>query len=242
MGDSKATIGASICAVMAEIKRLKKADKNDFAKYLFTSVDDFKDEVRPLMAKHGLLVNMNELSLDTQVITNDKGKETLVSSYKFSIELEHAETGDKQQAENITIMLPYTGAQTTGAARSYALKEWFKSKFLASSGDQGAEADHNEQAQYSTKDRLGKPAARELSGELDKELNELANKKDIDALRAWWPEQYYRIETLPKDWEIALKTRWQTAGKELKANEDLDKMSNEQLDEIAMGKKPTEAA
>ena len=60
----------AICKVMGDIQRQEKLGKNTFDNYNFTSIDDFKDHIRPLFAKHGLSVAINENTLTTQDIKN----------------------------------------------------------------------------------------------------------------------------------------------------------------------------
>ena len=220
-------LASAVCAVMAEVKRLEKADENKFANYKFVSVDDFKDAVRPLMAKHGLSPHVDEKSFRMEEVG---AKKTATAIFKYAITLYHS-SGESSKPERATVALPFVGAQTSGIAKSYAIKEWFKSRFLASAGDSQEESDF----MYNVQDNsLSKQAARTLYDELTKELNDLVTLRDAKNLYAWWNEQYYRIQTLPKDWEIGLKTDWSKEGKTLKAQADLDKMSNEDLDKMAM--------
>ncbi len=231
--DKHQNLAAAICAVMSEVKRLEKADKNAFANYKFTSVDDFKDAVRPLMAKHGLSLHINEKSFDIKEFesTDKAGKPKKITAaiFKYTLRLYHI-GGGVSKPENRSVAFPFVGAQTSGIALSYTIKEWFKSRFLVSSGDQNEEADLMDNT---TELRLSKQAARDLSEELDKEMNSLVTMRDLDALRSWWREEYYRIKTLPTDWEVTLKTKWAREGQALSAQEGLDKSSNDDLDAIA---------
>jgi hypothetical protein len=165
------TLGKSVIALMAEVKRLEKADKNDFSNYMFTSVDDHKDFIRPLMAKYNLFPSIDELSFKLKEITtvdkSGKSKVGTVAIYNFSIVLEHA-LGEKSEQERRTVALPFVGGQTSGIALSFALKEWFKSKFLVSTGDQREEADLMDNT---AEMRLGKQDGRKLYTELENEMD-----------------------------------------------------------------------
>lgn len=232
--ETESNLATAVCAVMSEVKRLEKADKNEFAKYMFTSVDDFKDAIRPLMAKHGLSVHVDEKSFKIQELdTADKTgkvKKSNIAKYKYAMTLYH-KSGENSKPERATVALPFVGAQTSGIAKSYAIKEWFKSRFLASAGDQQEEADLMDNT---NEGRLTKAESRRLEEALRAEMNGIVELRDHVKLRDWWQENYYRIQTLPKDWEVGLKTDWITQGRTLKAQDDLDKATDDELDERAV--------
>jgi hypothetical protein len=210
---------------------LEKQHKNEFAKYKFTSSDDFKDAIRPLLAKHGLWIRMQERDLKFQEVRNDKEKQTFVAVYHFTIQLCHASGGE--EPEHITVALPFTGAQTTGAARSYAVKEWFKGKFLMSSGDIDAEADLTG---HDTGDRLSKAEARETYTGLQAELATIsANADTAQEIADWYKENEYRVKALPKDWEVSLHTAAIQAWKAfVKAPKPANNTKKAKLEPVAM--------
>lgn len=144
-------LNKAVCAVMAEVHSLKKAEKNDHGKYNYVSVDAFKDFVRPLMAKNGLSLLTNEVDFALDTVQSRNGP-TVVARITFEFTLHHI-SGEIAPAERATIVLPYTGAQTAGAAKSYVIKEYMKGKFLVSTGDKdliegGADADAYKQQEY----------------------------------------------------------------------------------------------
>lgn len=220
----------AVCVVMTDFVRLKKGDTNDHGRYDFTSVDDFKDALRPMLAKNGLSIHVSQKKFEMIEFTDSKDKRKSVAQYDMEITLTHI-SGERDEPEGMTVALPFTGAQTSGAARSYAVKEWMKSRFLASSGDEQDEADLLEQARDGL--RLSKQEARVINGELYEEMRQVTLLRDHVKLGEWWQENRHRIETQPKDWFILLKTEYVTNYKELKAQEDLDKMSDGELDEMA---------
>lgn len=144
-------LNKAVCAVMAEVHSLKKAEKNDHGKYNYVSVDAFKDFVRPLMAKNGLSLLTNEVDFALDTVQSRNGP-TVVARITFEFTLHHI-SGEIAPPERATIVLPYTGAQTAGAAKSYVIKEYMKGKFLVSTGDKdliegGADADAYRQQEY----------------------------------------------------------------------------------------------
>ncbi len=224
-------IREAICAVMSDLQRLKKADHNKFANYDFTSVDDFKDAVRPLMAKYGLFHHTTQDVFATEIITDGKGKTHTFARFDFLITLKHI-SGGEEPPELITVMLPFTGAQTSGAARSYALKECLmKGRFMASAGDMQEEADMLDNSREGL--RLSKADARDMDKKLRAELRDAEKSADHEAVAAWWQSSKERLDSLPKDWFLALKNEYAETYSGLKAQADLDAMSNDELDILA---------
>lgn len=99
MSEPTPKLNAAIAAVMAKVKRLEKGDRNNFGKYAYTSVDDFKDAVRPLLAEAGITIHATEVgTVETIELTktDDSGRQTksVVAKYVFSFTLEH-NSGEK---------------------------------------------------------------------------------------------------------------------------------------------------
>lgn len=212
-------------AVTAEIKRLEKTHTNSHGGYQFTSVDDFKDQVRPLMAKNGLDLHVSEESFALSTIKTGKdGKDTNVATIRFRFVIEHV-SGERSEPSFFTVCLPYTGAQTSGAAQSYAIKEGvYKGLFQASSGDVAEEADLHDQAQFIANERLGKAEARPLFEGLQRELRAVvAETRNADDLYKWWASNRDQIRIQPVDWEATLKKEYADEYKTLKASEEIDR-------------------
>lgn len=212
-------------SVIADIKRLEKSHTNSHGGYQFTSVDDFKDMVRPLMAKNGLDLHASEESFALSTIkTGKEGKETNVATIRFKFIIEHV-SGERSEPSFFTVCLPYTGAQTSGAAQSYAIKEGvYKGLFQASSGDVTEEADLHDQAQFIANERMSKAEARPVFESLQRELRAVvAETRNYDELYKWWSANRDQIRIQPVDWEAMLKKEYADEYKTLKANEDLDR-------------------
>lgn len=142
--DGCAQLNKAVSAVMAGIHSLRKSEVNKHGQYNYVSVDAFKDLVRPLMAQHGLSLSITEIDYGIETLQGRNGA-TVNAKITYELRLRHisGEIGDPERA---TIMLPHTGAQTAGAAKSYVIKEYLKGKFLVSTGDKdmiegGADAD-----------------------------------------------------------------------------------------------------
>lgn len=211
-------------AVTAKIKRLTKDHRNTHGGYQFTSVDDFKDAIRPLMAEQGLALHVSEDSFALGTVKAKEGKETNIATIRFKFMLEHT-SGEKSEPSFFTVCLPYTGAQTSGAAQSYAIKEGvYKGLFQASSGDVEEEADLHDQSQIVGNDRLSKAEAKPLYEALQRDMQAVINDtRDKDKLYQWWADNKEQTRILPRDWEAMLKKEYADEWKVLKANEDADR-------------------
>lgn len=215
-----AEFGAAVCAVMAEVRRLEKKGRNEFAKYAYTSSDDYKDGIRPLLARHGLDIDIEEEAVDFREIKDEKEKQKFVVAYRFAMTLRFG--AEEAPPSHITVVLPFVGPQTTGIARSYALKEWMKGKFLLTSGDTSDEADAL--ASGSGGQRLSKQEARETYTRLQEELAAVDEEaKDANAVNKWFQENLYRVEVLPQDWYLSFRADAQGRHKALKERFAMDR-------------------
>lgn len=224
----------SICSVMSKIQRLDKADKNVFGKYDFTSVDDFKDHMRPLLASSGLEIGMNET--ECEITTLDDKKGTALARFTYEFTINHV-SGESAPAEARTVIVQYIGAQTAGSAQSYALKEYFKSRFHASSGDTEAEADQRAHDDMMG-DKMSKQESRGTWDKLKKDMNSVIDGNDHLALQDWWSTNRSVLMTLPADWFNMMKSDYGDAWTRLKAEAELDGMSEADLDEMAQNSAP----
>lgn len=206
-------INEALRAVLAEIHRLKKGDKNDHGKYAYVSVDDVKDHVRPILAKHGLHVSVCEVSFDLIGVESRNGV-TSSARICYDITLRHV-SGEALPPDRITIVLPYTGAQTAGAARSYAVKEWMKSTLLVSTGEKdaiigGADADAYEQQDYTAPAPKSSYRARKEDGpafeEIQKNLGQIQREGSLDDLVRYWKGEKVQsaLKTMKKEWHDTL--------------------------------------
>jgi hypothetical protein len=221
------SLGAAKIAVMRVIKRMEKEHTNQHGGYKFTSVDDFKDEIRPLMAYHGIELHVSEEGYDLTTVKNSKGNESTVAKIRFRFVLGHV-SGEKSEPSYMTVCLPYTGAQTSGAAQSYAIKEGvYKGLFQASSGDVSEEADLHDQSKFSAAERLPKAEAKPLYEALQRDVRATAEEtRNPEEIRKWWTDNLQQIRMLPADWELLMKQECSSEVKKLEAAEALDRVQN----------------
>jgi hypothetical protein len=215
-----ANLAKAVCGVMAEVKRLAKDARNNHGGYDYVSVDDFKDSIRPLLAKHGLDARITEVSHSIEQLETKSGK-SVSAVFTFEIRLRHT-SGEQDEPERTTVMLPHTGAQTTGAAKSYALKEWLKGRFLVSTGEKDADADAMPPEQYtggsiSHRATAARMPKREASPIYTQLVTELRKATTTEALTQWKELRQKEIDSLPDDWFSHFKRDWQAHKDELAA-------------------------
>lgn len=181
------------CAVMAEVKRLSKGARNAHGNYEYTTVDDMKDSLRPLLAQHGLDVRISEAEWCIDRLEAKSGPQ-VAARFVFDVVLRHV-SGSEDPPERITILLPHTGAQTTGAARSYAVKEWLKSRFLVSTGERD-EADSSAPQDYTGTGNGDSDKADQSGIVLTQLVNSLRSTRTEAEYRAWKEKRGYEIAGL----------------------------------------------
>ena len=216
-------IHEAMTLVLRDIHRLKKGDKNDHGKYAYVSVDDVKDHVRPLLSERGLHIAVNELAFDMLGVESKNGV-TTSARITFAITLRHV-SGEELPPDHITIVLPYTGAQTAGAARSYAVKEWMKGTLMVSTGEKdaivgGADADAYEQQDYTAPVKKSSYQAKKEDGpafeRIQKGLHDIEKEGGLEDLVLFWKNEQPSLKTMKAEWlrtlteqKDELKTRFE---------------------------------
>jgi len=123
-------INAAINAAMGQIQKLAKGDRNQHGNYSFASVDAFLDMCRPICAEHGLHPQVDSVGTETFSAGNAK----LWAKFSYKIGMGHV-SGEKTDPVGMDVMLPLTGAQTSGSAQSYAVKQYLRALLLISTGE-----------------------------------------------------------------------------------------------------------
>lgn len=204
-----AGLSAAKIGVMSEMKRLVKSTENKHGRYMYVPIDEVKDFIRPLLVRHGIAFSVSEAGkLELTEVPNSKGGTTTTAVIPYSMTITHAKSGE-HSSETITVVLPYTGAQTAGIARSYAVKEWAKATLQLSTGDDAAdEADNMKQANYGKErefdpDAVPKAHAR---GIYDGLVQDMSTYTSLDKLELWWLSATIseRRRALPASWKRTL--------------------------------------
>ncbi len=123
-------INAAINAAMGQVQKLAKGDRNQHGNYSFASVDAFLDMCRPICADHGLHPQVDSIGTETFSAGNSK----LWAKFSYKIGMGHV-SGEKTDPVGMDVMLPLTGAQTSGSAQSYAVKQYLRALLLISTGE-----------------------------------------------------------------------------------------------------------
>lgn len=123
-------ITSAIAGIMGDIQKLPKTAMNKHGSYNYASIDDFLDTVRPLCAKHGLVILQDEES-------NETADNWLHIVFRFT--LLHSSGTERDGGKRSVSVNAKMGAQAYGAAQSYALKQYMRSLFQISTGEQSDE-------------------------------------------------------------------------------------------------------
>lgn len=142
----EAGIFAAIAHAIGEVKQLGKSDRNKFDGYDFVSIDKFLTLVNPICAKTGLFPSINQDAVELYENTNSKGGKATWARFYYSISLHH-KTGQTFGPCKSMVAVPMNGAQASGSAQSYALKQFFRGIFLIPTGDKD-DADLNATEQH----------------------------------------------------------------------------------------------
>ncbi len=130
-----AAVAKAICMVMADVPKLGKGEKNQHGNYNFASIDDFLEAVRPLCAKHGLIIIQDEEAFEMK-------EGWLVMTFRFTLAHSSGETWAHRPTRTIMVSAKM-GSQAFGAAQSYALKQYMRSLFQIATGEKGNDADEH---------------------------------------------------------------------------------------------------
>lgn len=146
-----AEIAKRVLLVMKAVGPLAKDSKNEQGRYDYTSVDAFLEMVGPACAEAGLIIAPVELSADLSTFeaTDRDGKtkqrRQIAFKYNFMLIAEDGTTWCNEKDVR-TVIVEATGAQASGAAQSYALKQYERGLFQIPTGDEDADAHDKMQA------------------------------------------------------------------------------------------------
>lgn len=204
-------VAAALAAVMSEVPKLSKSERNSHGSYNFASIDDFLEAVRPLCAKHGLIIVQDEESFETIQAGKDRnGNDRTWLLIRFSYTLAHAsgETWGHKPTRSIMVDASM-GSQAFGAAQSYSLKQFERSLFQIATGEKDADADTHPPADLpvarsvsvsrgvsKAKEKAnGSPSARFVHTA----VSEISGIQTLDRLKAWWEANASHIAALSEE-------------------------------------------
>ncbi len=208
-------VAAAINDVMKAVKRLEKGEFNQHGRFKFTGIDDFLDASRPLCAEAGLVIVQDEEDFEVVSVRGKDGDAAWLK-LRFTFTLAHisGETWNKPIRRSIMVMASM-GAQAFGAAQSYVEKQFLRSLFQMSTGD-NEDADNHAQGSLPPVKRYEAPpkadnGVRRLSSALakdrglDKELRDaVAGCTTLDELAEWDRDFDRHTAEAPNSWLDAI--------------------------------------
>jgi|TARA_Y100000289_G_C3891431_1_gene134170 hypothetical protein len=135
---NQSAVNAAIAEAMAEIKTVSKNESNAHGNYNFASIDGFLGGCRDACHKNGLHPEISCINYEQYPGTNNK----MWATYTYEMSMCH-KSGEETKPVVTVVALPVTGAQTSGSAQSYALKQYLRGLFLIQTGE-ADDPDYNE--------------------------------------------------------------------------------------------------
>tara|TARA_R110000765_G_scaffold1452_1_gene3678 strand:+ start:100 stop:759 length:660 start_codon:yes stop_codon:yes gene_type:complete len=126
----RAKVNAAISKTMAAVQTVGKDDLNQHGNYNFASIDGFLGGCRDACAANGLHPEISVISYEPFTGSNSKQWAT----YTYEVVMCH-DSGEETKPVQTVVSLPITGAQTSGSAQSYALKQYLRGLFLIKTGE-----------------------------------------------------------------------------------------------------------
>jgi len=124
------SIATAINKIMLRLsKPLEHDAENKFQKYKYTSIDGFLKQVHPACAEAGLIIVPHEQSSEI----SPSGK-NLTVVYQYILVHKDGDTWDFPTTKHIVV--PFGNGTAMGTAQSYALKQFMRSLFQLSTGEQ----------------------------------------------------------------------------------------------------------
>jgi hypothetical protein len=136
-------IAEAVVKIMAGANQLGFDEKNTHGGYSYASIDKFLASLRPLCAKHGLVILLDETGCEFKEgppREDNQGRPRPPQTYAF---LEYAVWLIVESATwgplTRRLALPATGPQSFGAAESYVLKRFMRNLFQIPTGEKDAD-------------------------------------------------------------------------------------------------------
>jgi hypothetical protein len=189
-------IYAAIAAAVGEIKQLGKTDRNKFDGYDFVSIDKFLKMVNPICAAHGLFPSISMTDCQLYENVNSKGGKSTWARFYYDISLHHA-TGETFGPHCMMVAVPMNGAQASGSAQSYALKQFFRGTFMIPTGDKD-DADLNATEDHAAPAPRQQKPARTIPDQAESEAVKYLNgAESLQDLQERWGKLPPSVKTMP---------------------------------------------
>ena len=128
-------IAAGIVQVMANVKKLAKADTNGFEHYDYASIDAFLEAMGPICAAAQIFITAEEEDIEVMSVEKaDKSRQKSQLRIRWAFTIGHS-SGVTFGPLHRTVIVEGAGAQAFGSAQSYAQKQFMRSIFQIPTGD-----------------------------------------------------------------------------------------------------------
>lgn len=207
-----AEVAGAIIKVMKGLGTLAKDNENKFDHYNYASIDDFLKHVRGHCAEAGLFFVPHEArEPELQEVTKKDGKPMVVWNSRFAFDIVH-ESGASHGPLYKTVVVQANGAQASGSAQSYALKQIMRGLFQIPTGDKDDP----------DKEALDISSKGEQQSDLQKTASTIRKKlraaKDLAELGLNWNDNEVDLELIKASSDVAygfLKKEYETRKTEL---------------------------
>jgi hypothetical protein len=184
-----ATIFEAIASTARDVRVIGKSDRNKFDGYDFASIDKFLMLVNPIASKNGLFPIISQRYVEFYENVNAKGGKSVWARFFFDVTLYHS-SGQTLGPVNMMVCVPMNGAQTSGSAQSYALKQFLRSTLMIPTGDKddadlSATEPHTQRPAGPSQDAIGIASGA------------LRNASSINQLRAIWGDLPKPVQSVP---------------------------------------------
>lgn len=186
----RAKVNAAISKTMSAIETINKGETNQHGNYNFASIDGFLGGCRDACAANGLHPEISCIRYDPFTGNNSKQWAT----YTYEVVMCH-ESGEETKPVQTVVSLPITGAQTSGSAQSYALKQYLRGLFLIKTGEKD-DPDFNAPVELEVPKQA--TTAPSKSYDLDALINKLQTFKTLTSLNAFISEQNKLLNDMHK--------------------------------------------
>lgn len=214
------SVTAALAAALGEVQKMGHDSRNAHANYNYTSIDQYLQEVRPVMARHGLSYLSTEACRSV-----DNGQ--VVVAYDFTLLHSSGTTlGPMRRTAAVNAKM---GSQADGAAQSYALKCWLRATFMLATGEAegavGGNVDPDSQPHFKQQP-VAKPRTR-------------SNPERDKAFWTAWEAAVEHIgpitDDLPEDkHKAAVKALLLEVGKRLHGVKGLAELTTEQINSVTL--------
>lgn len=134
------SIVAAICAIKSTIETVKKSRKNAHGGYEYASADDVYGALSRKMGEVGLAIVPLEMEVTFIDHTSKDGKPTRWLQAKYQFVFATADSTWTHEKCARTVMIQFTGTQSSQAAESFASKTFYRSLFKLPTGDADVES------------------------------------------------------------------------------------------------------